>query len=60
MVEIHCVKCNARLFDLESTGRVEGMVIRCHKCSYDNKVKILKINNEIHPKGEIEEVVFIE
>lgn len=60
MEEIHCVKCGARMFDLESTGHVKGMVIRCHKCGYDNKIKILKINKEILPKGEIEEVRFVE
>ena len=59
MVEIHCVKCKARMFDLESIGNVEGMVIRCYKCGYDNKIKTLKVNKGVLPKGEIEAVALI-
>ena len=60
MVEIHCIKCEARMFDLKPTGCVEGMVIRCHKCGYDNKIINLKINKETHPKGETETVALVE
>ena len=46
-MEIRCIKCKGRMFDLESTGRVEGMVIRCPKCGYDNKIKTLKVNKGV-------------
>ncbi len=40
------------MFDLEPTGQIKGMVIRCHKCGYDNKIKKIKIKEAICPKEE--------
>ena len=40
MTEIRCVKCNARLFDVEYGAIIKGLVIKCRKCSYKNKVEI--------------------
>ena len=59
MVEVRCVKCKRRLFDLGENGEVQDLIIRCPKCSHDNKIKVFKTDRTLLAKVEDERSILI-